>query len=556
MTTPFSHRPGSDDRAAPPPGCPAHGLDISGMGLGPNGVRRLYGPEAEKDPMGLYEKLRAEHGPVAPVLLQGDVPAWLVLGHSENLHMTRTPSQFSRDSRRWRALHDGTAPPDHPLAPIFTWQPICVFADGAEHERLRGAVTDSIGRIDHRGVRRYINRHSNRLVNDFCRDGRADLVSRFAEHLPMMVMAQIIGMPEEYSERLVQAARDMIKGTETANESNDYVMSVLRRLVTRRRAVPEDDFATWLTEHPAGLSDDEVSQHLRLVLIAAYETTANLIANVLRMVLTDPRFRARLSGGHMTLPEAVEQTLWDEPPFTSIFGRWAVGDTELGGQRIKAGDALIVGIAAANVDPVVRPELSASMRGNRAHLAFSGGPHECPGQDIGRAIADTGVDALLMRLPDVQLAVEEHELRYRGALMSRQLLELPVTFAPRPPQDVTVPPSEAVVVPPPREWRVASPPPGTVPGERPMPAPADTAGATEAASARTATSAEAGAAPDASAAVPTAVPTAVDPGPAPGAATDSASDSASVPASSAIPQRHTDSAPVRAWRVVTRWWKG
>ncbi|MGW6740797.1 cytochrome P450 [Streptomyces sp. NPDC055025] len=520
MTTPSSHQSGSDDRPAPPPGCPAHTPGTArprAAGTGVDGLRRLYGPEAENDPMGLYEKLRAEHGSVAPVLLHGDVPAWLVLGHSENLHMTRTPSQFSRDSRRWSAQHDGTAPPGHPLAPVFTWQPICVFADGAEHERLRGAVTDSIARIDHRGVRRHINRYSNRLVNEFCQDGRADLVSRFAEHLPMMVMAQILGMPEEYNERLVQAARDMIKGTETANESNEYVMTVLRRLVARRRDTPEEDFATWLTEHPAGLTDDEVGQHLRLVLIAAYETTANLIANVLRMVLTDPRFRARLSGGHMTLPEAVEQTLWDEPPFTTIFGRWAVGDTELGGKRVKAGDALIVGIAAANADPVVRPDPTASMRGNRAHLAFSGGPHECPGQDIGRAIADTGIDALLLRLPDLQLAVEEHELRYSAALMSRQLLELPATFAPRPPQDVTGPPDATPAARRP-QWRVDSPRP--VSGSQPPPH-----------------------SPPAESVAERAVP-----------AREAPREVPAFTAASAEPL--PGNAPRRAWRAVTRWWNG
>ncbi|MFF3749154.1 cytochrome P450 [Streptomyces sp. NPDC002018] len=539
MTSPFSPPSGSHDHGhpAPPPGCPVHGrtpeaqAQAGADGTAVNGLRRLYGPEAERDPMGLYEKLRAEHGSVAPVLLHGDVPAWLVLGHSENLHMTRTPSQFSRDSRRWRAQHDGTAPPDHPLAPVFTWQPICVFADGAEHERLRGAVTDSIARIDHRGVRRHINRYSNRLVNEFCQDGRADLVGRFAEHLPMMVMAQILGMPEEYNDRLVQAARDMIKGTETANESNEYVMAVLRRLVARRRAVPEEDFATWLTRHPAGLTDDEVGQHLRLVLIAAYETTANLIAHVLRMVLTDPRFRARLSGGHMTLPEAVEQTLWDEPPFTTILGRWAVGDTELGGRRIKAGDALIVGIAAANADPVVRPDRSASMRGNRAHLAFSGGPHECPGQDIGRAIADTGIDALLLRLPDLQLAVAEHELRYSAALMSRQLLELPVTFAPRQPQDVSGPPN---AVPGPRrpQWQqVDSPSVEPVGSVEPVASAgaAGSAGASGVAGPDEERPRQPAAAPE--------IPAAVG-------------------AVSAVPPARPGNPPLRVWRAVARWWRG
>ena len=81
------------------------------------------------------------------------------------------------------------------------------------------------------------------------------------------------------------------------------------------------------------------------------------------------------------------------------------------------------------------------MQGNRSHLAFSGGPHECPGQDIGRAIADVGVDALLMRLPDLQLDCAEDELRWTASISSRHLVELPVTFAPKDPQDVSQRPS-------------------------------------------------------------------------------------------------------------------
>ncbi|KOU46678.1 cytochrome P450 [Streptomyces sp. MMG1522] len=518
VTTPFHHEPG----AVPPPQCPAHNLDV-----GPGGLRRLYGPEAENDPAGLYDKLRAEHGTVAPVLLHGDVPAWLVLGHSENLHLTRTPSQFSRDSRRWRALQDGSVAPDHPLAPIFTWQPVCVFADGSQHERQRGAVTDSMARIDTRGVRRHINRFSNRLVNDFCEKGTADLVGQFAEHLPMMVMCAIFGMPEEYDERLVQAARDMTRGTETAVTSNAHVVSVLTRLVERRRAAPEPDFASWLVEHPAEMTDIEVVEHLRLTLIAAYESTANLIANVLRMVLTDPRFRARLSGGHMTVPEAVEQTLWDEPPFTAVFGRWAVGDTELGGQRIKAGDALLVGIAPANTDPSVRPDLGADMGGNRAHLAFSGGPHECPGQDIGRAIADVGVDALLMRLPDLELGVPESELRWVGNIMSRHLVELPVKFAPCPQQKLDADPLSLMsrTSRPVDAWEISSP-------ARSVPEPRHEAAGAQPAHAP-------GAVPPPAPPAPAPVPVPVKPAPA-----------------AAIPRQRRPAAPVRLWRAVTRWWNG
>ncbi|GAA3780557.1 cytochrome P450 [Streptomyces coacervatus] len=440
---------GTDESmAGPPPGCPAHGI-------GAGGLRRLYGPEAE-DLGAVYEKLRAEHGAVAPALLHEDVPIWVVLGHSENLHMVSAPSQYSRDTRLWTAMQDGTIKPDHPLIPHIAWQPICCHAEGDEHLRLRGAVTGAMSTIDHRGIRRHINRATQHLVNKFCKEGRADLVSQFAEHLPMAVMCEILGMPEEYNDRIVQAARDMLKGTETAIASNQYIMDTLMRLTVRRRAEPEDDFTSHLINHPARLTDEEVGQHLRVVLIVAFESTANLLANVLRVVLTDPGFRAQLNGGQMTVPQAVEQSLWDEPPFSTILGYFAKQETELGGQRIRKGDGLLLGIAPGNVDPRVRPDASANMMGNRSHLAFSGGPHECPGQDIGRAIADVGVDALLTRLPDVQLACEEDELRWRASISNRHLVELPVRFEPKPQQDVKALSGPALVPSQRTDWEVGN----------------------------------------------------------------------------------------------------
>ncbi|MDQ0938030.1 cytochrome P450 [Streptomyces turgidiscabies] len=434
---PYSPTGMRDTALDPPPGCPAHGL---GLGTGPGGLRRLYGPEAE-DLGAVYEKLRAEHGAVAPALLHDDVPVWVVLGHGENMHMVRTPSQYSRDPRLWTSLNDGTIKPDHPLMPIIAWQPMCSHAEGDEHLRLRGAVTGAMSTIDHRGIRRHINRASQHLVNEFCEKGTADLVAQFAEHLPMAVMCEVLGMPEEYNDRIVHAARDLLKGTETSIASNEYIMDALMRLTASRRVESRNDFASHLINHPARLNDEEVGQHLRLVLIAAYENTANLLANVLRVVLTDPGFRARLNGGQMTVPQAVEQSMWDEPPFSAILGYFAKQETELGGQRIRKGDGLILGIAPGNVDPRVRPDLKANMQGNRSHLAFSGGPHECPGQDIGRAIADVGVDALLTRVPDIQLDCDEDELTWRASISNRHLVELPVKFMPRPPQDVMEQPS-------------------------------------------------------------------------------------------------------------------
>ncbi|GKQ34804.1 cytochrome P450 [Streptomyces sp. A012304] len=515
----------------PPPGCPAHSR-------GPGGLRRLYGPGAE-DLSSLYEELRDQHGPVAPVLLHDDVPIWVVLGHAENLHMVRTPSQYSRDSRTWTPLREGMVKPDHPLMPHIAWQPICSHAEGDEHKRLRGAVTAAMQTINQRSLRRYIYRSTQELVNGFCEKGEAELVGQFAEHLPMSVMCHVLGMPEEYSDRMVHAARDALKGTETAIASHSYVMEALSRLTARRRAQPEDDFTSHLITDPAALTDDEVREHLRVVLFAAYEATVNLLSNALRMVLTDPRFLARLSGGQMTVPEAVEQSLWDEPPFSTVFAYFAKQDTELGGQAIRKGDGLLFAPAPGNVDPRVRPDLAANMQGNRSHLAFGGGPHECPGQDIGRAIADVGVDLLLTRLPDVQLDCEEDDLRWTTSIASRHLVELPVRFEPKAQQDVMARP--AIGAAPQGGMGMASVFP------TPMAEPPAAAGPTGAA---TGTSAAA------SAATGSTTGTAPAAGPAPSAAEATAGE----PGPRATPRGRPDAEPRRrrpkVWRRFLARWRG
>ena len=403
----------------PPPGCPAHARAAG---------RRLYGEDAERDPMAVYEQLRTQHGSVAPVLLHGDLPAWLVLGHRENLEVMQTPSVFSRDSRHWRDMREGRVPADHPLGPMTAWQPLIVFLDGEEHKRLRAAVTRGLSQFESRGIRTYVTRYTHQLVDEFAGTGRADLVTEFAEQLPLRVMTKLFGMLDE-GPTFRDAVQDALKATASAAASNDLVTRGLADLVARKQHTPGFDLPSLLMNDPAGLSREEVREQLRLILTAANETTVNLLANTLRVVLTDSGFRGALSGGQMTLPDGLEQVMWNDPPMMTLLGRWATSDTRLGEQRIQAGDLLLLGLAAGNVDPTIRDE-DTVVRGNRGHLAFSGGTHECPGQDLGRGIVETAIDVLLTRLPDLELAVPKQDLSWSSSLMYRKLDALPVKFTP------------------------------------------------------------------------------------------------------------------------------
>src|SRR5690606_33426836 len=110
------------------------------------GAVRLYGPEAVEDPAAFFEELRRKHGPVVPVLLDADLPAWLVLGYRELHHVTGEARLFGRDPRRWNLLD--YMPPDWPSLPYVLYQPSLVCSEGEERSRRAGAIGDALDGID------------------------------------------------------------------------------------------------------------------------------------------------------------------------------------------------------------------------------------------------------------------------------------------------------------------------------------------------------------------------------------------------------------------------
>src|SRR5262249_32403960 len=123
---------------------------------------------------------------------------------------------------------------------------------------------------------------------------------------------------------------------------------------------------------------------------------------------------------------------WEDTPTQIFAGRWTTRDTQLGGQRIAAGDMVLLGFAGANADPTVRQENGRPAEGNRAYLSFSYGEHGCPypARGVARAIGNTAIEVLLDRLPDLRLAVTESALVWRPSAWVRALVALPVAFTP------------------------------------------------------------------------------------------------------------------------------
>jgi cytochrome P450 len=391
---------------------------------------RLYGTNLAGDPAELYRSIRNGHGRVAPVLLDGDIPAWFVLGYREVHLVTSSPQLFARDVRRWNQWD--RVPGDWPLMPFVGWTPSVMFAEGAEHQRRAGAIGDALDAINRTELMSVCEQVADRLIDGFAGNGEADLIAEYALQIPMRVIARLFGIPDSDTPALVQDIADSLDVAEKANAAHQRNYTRMQRLVKARRQQPGPDAPSRMLAHPSGLTDDEVVIDLLVVMAAAQQPTANWIGNALRLMLIDDQFSLTLQGGRSSVGQALNEVLWKDTPTQNFIGRFAVQDCELGGERIRKGDMLVLGLAAANADPQAHPSSFTDSGANRAHLSFGHGEHGCPfpAPELAEIIARTAVEVLLDRIPDVELAVPADDLQWRPSLWMRGLFSLPVKFSP------------------------------------------------------------------------------------------------------------------------------
>jgi cytochrome P450 len=393
----------------------------------------LSGPRFQTEPARLYREMRRDHGAVTPVVLDGGVPAWLVLGYRELHQVTGDPVLFSRDSDLWNQWD--TIPDDWPLLPMIgRKQPSILYTVGERHRERAGMISNALEAVPPSELRHYAERFADELIDSVCAHGQADLIGQYAMLLPVRVLARLYGFSDEEGPGLVTALNDMIDGRDRALAGQSHLATSMGELLAERRAAPAHDVVSRMTADGGGYSDEEIAQDLMVMMAAGHQPTADWIGNSLRLMLTDDRFAASLFGGRNSVAEAMNEVLWEDTPTQNVAGRWASRDTQLGGHHIRAGDLLLLGLQAANSDPQVRTDGSALTGGNSAHFSFGHGEHRCPfpAQEIAEVIARTGIEVVLDRLPDIDLAVPAESLTRRPSPWLRGLTELPVRFTPTP----------------------------------------------------------------------------------------------------------------------------
>jgi cytochrome P450 len=403
---------------------------VTGQLSGLQGLTPLTATTTVTDPQAAYRLLRDVWGEVAPVQLEPGVNAWLVMGYEEICHVLRHGRLFARDPHHWRDFTEGRVPLDSGLGPMMFPRENAYFKDGEVHRRLRAPLDESVGTLPLRQVSRENRQICADLIAGFAPAGQADLVADYAAVVPMLAVAKMFGLDVALGHELRQCLLALFGSGEDSQAGNQRFEEILAGHLQSRKAAPADDLTSKFVSHRNLRDDFETIQSMVLMISAGFETTMSWIAQTLRLMLTDPRFAGRVRGGRLGIDDALDEVLWRDPPMANMPARYALHGTELAGQPIAEGDALILGLAAANADPRIRSDDLWNEIGNRSHLAWSAGPHACPAHVPARLIARTAVETALHLLPDIHLAVPSGDVQLIPSPWTRCPASLPVTFTP------------------------------------------------------------------------------------------------------------------------------
>lgn len=393
------------------------------------------GEEFIRDPYPSYTRLR-ERTPVARVVL-GGMPMWLVLRYAEARAALTEPGLVKDPGRMARlAAERAGAPVPEPPAAQSPGQRMLVehmlSMDPPDHTRLRKLVAKAFTARRIQELRPRIERTVAALLDDLADHGEFDLLKAFAFPLPLTVISEMIGVPEAdratfggWSNALTVAAQP-----QRMQQIADEMAAYLTGLIAAKRADPADDLLSGLIQardQDDVLSERELVAMVFQLLVAGYETTAQLIGNGMYALLRHPDQLAALRADRALLPGAVEEFCrYDNSLHLSTLSVTAE-PVELGGVRIPADEFVIVALGSANHDPsrFADPERFDIRREPGGQLAFGHGVHHCMGAPLARLQAEIAVGALLDRFGRIESAAPSAELRHELNL-TRGLESLPV----------------------------------------------------------------------------------------------------------------------------------
>jgi cytochrome P450 len=395
------------------------------------GELNFFDPDFLADPYPAFHRLRAED----PVH-RHPLGFYVLTRYDDVLAFLRDP-RFGKSG--YQALFESR----FGGGPEGSWLVLSMlFRDPPDHTRLRALVSKAFTPRVVETLRGRIQDIVDRLLDRAAGAPGIDVIEELAYPLPVAVISELLGVPDEDSEAVKEWSRDVARALdaialpvgpdviERGRRATAAMAEYFRSLIGERRRRPGSDLLSGLVEaEEAGdrLTERELLATCVLLYVAGHETTVNLIGNGLLALLRHPAERRRLQGDPGLLPGAIEELLRYDGPVQRT-GRMAARDAEIGGVPIPEGSLVLGLLGAANRDPARfdEPDRLDLGRDEPRHLAFGAGIHYCLGGPLARLEAQVAIGTVLRRFPAMTLDTERPAWRPSSTL--RGLEALPVTL--------------------------------------------------------------------------------------------------------------------------------
>lgn len=394
----------------------------------------LADPALIDDPYPTYRRLREE----APVFWSAHMNGWVVTRYEDVLRTFSDPQHF-RNGGRFEPVFDALPAEVHAeFAPMRRhFMHGIIGADPPDHTRLRALVQKAFAPRALDAMRAPVAEIVARLLDECAGRDEIDVVRDLANPLPVLVIAQMLGVPAEMGPLFKRWSDEVMRFQSSGRATLDEMRisqralfefrAALEELFAQRRADPRDDLVTALVQaedQGDRLSEEELLATCVTLLVAGHETTTNLIANGQLALLKNPGQMEMLRENPSLMGTAVEEMLRYDTSLQR--NRRIVGeDVDLNGQHLRRGQFVMQVIGAANRDPEVfaEPDRFDITRSPNPHIGFGRGIHFCLGAPLARIEAPAALAALLERFPRMRLVHEQQDWRREmGALRSMRTL--------------------------------------------------------------------------------------------------------------------------------------
>ena len=391
-------------------------------------------PEFRENPYRFYHQLRQAD----PVHWSDNFNFWVLTRYADCVSLLRH-SQGSANPRDWEHYNDYVEALGGEGAAADMEQKWMLLRNPPDHTRLRKLVTKAFTPRVVEGMRPHIQQIVDDLLDRVAAQDGFDIIRDLAFPLPVIVIAELIGVPIEDRDQFKEWAGTLARSldpvvtpeiVQAANSATESFVAYFTRLIAERRTRPQQDMLSALIAvEEAGdrLTEDELLSNTILLFAAGHETTMNLIGNGMLALFRHPDQLAKLKADPSLIRTAVEEFLRYDGS-VQITARVALQDLEIGGKQIHKSQQTLILLGAANHDPAqfANPDRLDIARQDNPHITFSHGIHHCLGAPLARVEAQIAVQTLLRRMPRLRLATDAVE--WREMVTLRGLRALPVAF--------------------------------------------------------------------------------------------------------------------------------